>query len=693
MTDFSDYINKTLRSDITEKAVVLDLFAGCGGLSLGFEAAGFRTIGYEMVQEAVDTYNHNLAGECHNQFLTVGFDYPEANNIDIVIGGPPCQPFSRFGNQLGMEDARDGFPIFIDAVKRLQPKVFLFENVANILGRHRWYLDLVVNELRKLGYIVEFKVLNAKDYGVPQNRERLICVGHKSKFKFPSPIKTYTTVGQAIGDTMSSSEPESKILTARQDEYIAAYEQKSHCIHPRDLYPDKPARTITCRNLAGATSDMQRVRLADGRRRRLTDREAARLQTFPDWFEFSGNETRRFYQIGNAVPPLLAYKVAMSLKETYHTEILKEEEISKINQIETGLFFDSVEETLTQKTNNTMKQVEPYRIKLNKKVKTPKVVAEIIYVVLGVLKEVGITLEGQTAIRLQRMAQACMAIGDIKKSLSEVKSLSSGFALSTKEIVRFEVEHYKEKISEGSYDDIRRKDLKYLTLANIALSSSVVESQATNDGTRRYGLSDEFAVLLRSVGTDNWESALADYRSKAVVLADELDKKRELEKVKVILPSGEDLELSYGDHNKLQKAIIELFLPYFGMGCEVLYVGDTTKKFLHKEDEELQNLGFFRLEHEELPDVVAYNREKNLLFLIEAFNCTGQWDKTRLYKIKKKLEENSCEAKPIYVSAFESIEDFKSKSTEIAWESEVWIANMPEHMIHFNGWKFLEIHK
>ncbi|MCQ2293587.1 MAG: DNA cytosine methyltransferase [Bacteroidaceae bacterium] len=327
MTDFSNYIDKTLRPKIEEKAVVLDLFAGCGGLSLGFEAAGFRTIGYEMVEAAVNTYNKNLQGECINQFLTVGFDYPEAENIDIIIGGPPCQPFSRFGNQMGMEDARDGFPIFIDAVRRLQPRVFLFENVANILGRHKWYLDLIVKELSQLGYYVEYRILNAVNHGVPQNRERLICVGHRAHFYFPQYEFRKVTVAEAIGDSMLNEEPKEKILTARQDEYIAVYEKKSHCINPRDLYPNKPARTITCRNLAGATSDMQRVRLKDGRRRRLTAREAARLQTFPDWFEFEGNETRQYYQIGNAVPPLLAYKIALKVKETYHMEQQNPEDI------------------------------------------------------------------------------------------------------------------------------------------------------------------------------------------------------------------------------------------------------------------------------------------------------------------------------------------------------------------------------
>ena len=331
MTEYSQYIDGLLKPKVQEPAVVLDLFAGCGGLSLGFEAVGFRTIGFEMVDEAVDTYNRNLKGKCYNQFLEVGFNYPEEENIDIIIGGPPCQPFSRFGNQKGMEDARDGFPIFIDAVRRLQPKVFLFENVANILGRHKWYLDLIVQELQNLGYIVEYKVLNAVDYGVPQRRERLICVGHRASFHFPAIEREKRTVAEAIGDTMLSPEPESKILTSRQDEYIAVYEKKSHCVNPRDLYPDRPARTITCRNLAGATSDMQRVRLADGRRRRLTYREAARLQTFPDWFEFSGTETKQFYQIGNAVPPLLAYKIGQQVKNTYYLEQKSEEYILQRN--------------------------------------------------------------------------------------------------------------------------------------------------------------------------------------------------------------------------------------------------------------------------------------------------------------------------------------------------------------------------
>lgn len=329
------------------------------------------------------------------------------------------------------------------------------------------------------------------------------------------------------------------------------------------------------------------------------------------------------------------------------------------------------------------------KIKLPKK--TPKIVAENIFDVLGILKEVGIPLEGLTDLRLKRMAQALMAIGGIKTSFKEVKSVKDGVYLRTREILKFENDNYRENISPGSYDDIRRKDLKLLVLGNIAINSSSIESQATNDGSRGYCLSDEFADLLRAFNTSNWTEALGVYKQKVKALEEELIKKREAERVPVLLPNGQELLLSYGEHNQLQKAIIENFLAIYGKGCEVLYVGDTSDKLLYKDEEVLRDLNFFDLEHDELPDVVAYNKEKNLLFLIEAFHCTGQWDKTRLYKVQSKLQ--NCKANVIYVSAFETIDQFRTISNNIAWETEVWIADIPEHMIHFNGWKFLELHK
>lgn len=310
--NYIEFLNETLIPEITEKEIIIDLFAGCGGLSLGFEAVGYKTIGFEMDKSACSTYRKNLNGECYEIKLDLDFEYPDAQ---IIIGGPPCQPFSVGGNQKGLEDARDGFPVFIDAIKKVRPKVFMFENVRGLLYANKWYFDLIIDELKKLGYIIEFKLLNAVHFGVPQNRERLFVIGHRAQFIFPKPQRKKTTVGEAIGDLMFTTPQESKFLTASMDCYIANYEKASACINPRDLFPDRPARTLTCRNLAGATGDMQRVKLKDGRRRRLLPIEGARLQSFPDWFQFEGNETQKYNQIGNAVPPLLAYHLALSIKE------------------------------------------------------------------------------------------------------------------------------------------------------------------------------------------------------------------------------------------------------------------------------------------------------------------------------------------------------------------------------------------
>jgi len=297
---------------------VLDLFAGCGGLSLGFEANGFKTIGYEMNENATKTYNHNLLGECFNQKLTTETVYPKA---DIIIGGPPCQPFSVGGKQLGLKDSRDGFPIFLSAIKQLEPEVLLFENVRGMLYKNKWYLKEVIEELEKLGYYVSYSLLNAKDYEVPQNRERVIVLGTKNKNRLPKKINRKVTAGDALGELAFQFDQNSKFFTKSMDEYVARYEKASKCVNPRDLYMNKPARTLTCRNLAGATGDMHRVRLKDGRRRRITVREAARLQSFPDWFEFSGTETHQFNQIGNAVAPYFAYHLAANIKDYLTNEL------------------------------------------------------------------------------------------------------------------------------------------------------------------------------------------------------------------------------------------------------------------------------------------------------------------------------------------------------------------------------------
>ncbi|MEO8890918.1 MAG: DNA cytosine methyltransferase, partial [Coleofasciculaceae cyanobacterium] len=221
----------------------------------------------------------------------------------------------------GLKDARDGFPIFISAVERLHPEIWLFENVRGLLYRNKWYLDEVTQALQTLDYVIEIKLLNAVDFGVPQNRERLIVVGHKGQLSFPKVVETKISAGEALEKLAFLTPPESKFLTNSMDEYVAKYEKASSCKHPRDLHLNKPARTLTCRNLAGATGDMQRIKLPDGRRRRLLLREAARLQSFPDWFEFVGSETSCFNQVGNAVAPLFGFYLAGMVRNYLESNI------------------------------------------------------------------------------------------------------------------------------------------------------------------------------------------------------------------------------------------------------------------------------------------------------------------------------------------------------------------------------------
>lgn len=297
----------------------IDLFAGCGGLSLGFEKAGWSVIkAYESNPNAALIYNLNLKGECETTHLSKTSLFP---TCDLLLAGPPCQPFSSAGNQRAEFDPRDGVPIFLQALRSIQPRFGVMENVPNLKKAHAEYVDRIVVDIESMGYTVSQAILDSSEFGVAQRRQRFFLVAHHGEFNFDflEKIKPILTVLDVLGEdafdsTTAQTYPD-LVLTPSMDVYIKTYEDKSKCKQPRDLNPNQAARTLTCRNLHGRTSDMIRLRLQNGVRRQITVDEAAKLSGFPSTFVFPEDLSRSIKMkcIGNAVPPPLAYALGKAL--------------------------------------------------------------------------------------------------------------------------------------------------------------------------------------------------------------------------------------------------------------------------------------------------------------------------------------------------------------------------------------------
>ena len=306
---------------------------------------------------------------------------------------------------------------------------------------------------------------------------------------------------------------------------------------------------------------------------------------------------------------------------------------------------------------------------------------------LHILAKLGIPMN-QTPRRLERMAMVFLACADVTRSAhwDRAKSLDSGHVLTTREFISYINDGFGENISSGSYDDIRRKDLKLPVSAGIIVNSAADPDAARNNPRRGYALAPEYSGIVREYGPD-WDAVAAEFMTGRQSLADELAASRAMTMVPVRLPGGQTLELTPGEHNELQKAIVEQFLPRFAPGSELLYLGDASDKFLHLVDDRLNELGVFEISHGELPDVIAYFETKNWLFFIEAVHSTGPMSALRVRELRSQLSD--CTAGAVFVSAFENRKAFRAFAEELAWESEVWLADEPDHMIHLNGERFL----
>jgi hypothetical protein len=303
---------------------------------------------------------------------------------------------------------------------------------------------------------------------------------------------------------------------------------------------------------------------------------------------------------------------------------------------------------------------------------------------IHILSSLGMPLQGLTPRRLEKMALALLAIMDVKgpSEWPVAKDLKTPRALLTREIIRFWRKEFKEKISDGSYDDVRRNDLLLPYLSGLVVTDDPSKDQ--NDGTRRYALNPQFSELVRAFGKPEWEALVADAVERHGTLSDRLSKPRDIQRTPILLPSGKALSFLAGLHNQLQKSIVEEFLPRYGNGAEVL---DTASKFNHIELARLQELNFFNLTETKLPDVVAYSASKNWVYLIEAVHSANPISQERRLILSELLKD--CTAAVVFVTAFLDKATFRRFSPDIAWETEVWLASEPDHLIHFNGDKFL----
>ena len=254
-------------------------------------------------------------------------------------------------------------------------------------------------------------------------------------------------------------------------------------------------------------------------------------------------------------------------------------------------------------------------------------------------------------------------------------------------VIDFIATAYGVRYAPNTRETIRDDAVKFFVEEGLLLRNPDDPNRPTNSGKTVYQIEPTALALLRKVGSLDWTPALRQYLASRESLKHEIARKRDLARVPVTLPDGSQVALSPGGQNPLIKAIIEHFCPAFAPGGVILYIGDTENKFVHLEAEGLAALGVTLDSAAKIPDVIVHHTAKNWLLLIEAVTSAGPVDGKRRKELKDLFV--GCKAGLVFVTAFETRRTMQSFVSHIAWESEVWIADDPDHMIHFNGERFL----
>ena len=250
------------------------------------------------------------------------------------------------------------------------------------------------------------------------------------------------------------------------------------------------------------------------------------------------------------------------------------------------------------------------------------------------------------------------------------------------DIIQFVNTFYDMSYAENSRETFRKQALHRFRTAALIEDNG----KATNSPNYRYRLTEETVQILRTMETPVWKEAVNRFLCYHEKLIDIYASKKRMTMMPVNI-NGENLKFSTGKHNELQKAIIEEFAPRFAPNSECLYVGDTIEKDLVKNVEKLKELGFEITLHDKMPDVVLYREDKNWIYFVESVTSVGPMDPNRILEITE-MTKNVTAGK-IFVTAFLDFKTYKKFAEELAWETEVWIAEMPEHMIHLNGDRFM----
>lgn len=293
-----------------------------------------------------------------------------------------------------------------------------------------------------------------------------------------------------------------------------------------------------------------------------------------------------------------------------------------------------------------------------------------------ILKEVGMPKKQQTDIA----GYTLLTLAGIKPDTSWDEATNEWIRIH--DVLEFVREYYNKEYAENTRETIRKNCMHQFR------EGALIEDngKSTNSPNYRYRITNEFLDVIRNYTMYSWNDALLSFVHRYDTLIEKYHNKKQIEKMPVLINSHE-YKFSPGKHNRLQKAILEEFAPRFAPGCECLYVGDTTEKDLVKKKNKLRKLGFEITLHDKMPDVVLYRSDKDWIYFVEAVTSVGPMSPQRIIELQQ-MTKNVSSGK-IFVTAFPNKRTYKQFILDLEWETEVWIASDPDHMIHLNGDKFM----